>query len=316
MTKILVLENDAKLERSRHHYVMTFLENYTGEVIDFSHLHSKSNTEIWVALNECTDIITQTCFINGSDSQFYSFLRLLTKIKETKNIYIALLGSSLQNWFEELDPSELYDIKQHNIYELGYDGTTTKLSFAHITMPILRQLVTERIYKREGLNRLTGDKVRVLGCNAVGEAFEGLKIGEIVPVVDMSELDPNSKRGVWIMGNGEPIKLVNDCGLQEYELVNPTVLDVVEEIFKLVGGIINGKEVVKDEYGDDTVQLASVSIDSLTAIEVKGYVSLIEDEEMSAMDKANMICEELNIPKRGNRQNIYNLINKFGSVKI
>ena len=286
--KVLILENDVKLNKSNHHYIFKFLESYTGEIIDFSNLHTKTDMQVWSALNDCTDIAVQTCFINGSDYQFYQFLSLLSKIKESKNIHIALLGSSLTDWFDKLEVKDLMKINHHKIFSLDYDGTLTHISFAYKILPYLRSEVLKRTYHRTAINRPTNIKVKILACNGCGEIFKTLPIGEIVDTLDMSLYDENVNRGVWVWGNNVPVKLINDCGLQEYAIISKLSTDEqIEEIYKLVG----------------------LKFTDIERLKLLAFTQIIEDDEYSNMDKANILCEEMEIEKRGNRQRIYTFLN-------
>lgn len=284
MKKLLILENDFKLSRDNHYFIFGFLDKWKGDVIDFSGLHLKTSTELLSAINDCTDIITQTCLVNGSDQQFYQILSLLSKIKEPKNVFIALLGQNLFEYLDSaLDDEQIISIKQHSIYELSYGGESKKIDFPKRMLSISEQ----ENYRKTGLSRKTGRKVKILACNATGAAFNGLKFGSITDEIDMSNQDPNKARGVWIWGNGEPIKLVNDCGLQEYEIASKlTSTDVLDEIHKSTDA--------------DIVQL--------TDLERYGLVSLIENTEADLTELSNCICEQLRIQKRSNRQKIYRLL--------
>lgn len=290
--KILILENDLKLDINKHHYVFGFLEAHPdAEIIDFSGFRHKRTDEIFEAVNQCTDIVTQTCLINGSEQQFDQMLMLLSKISEPKNIYIALLGDDLGEYFDSyIEDKELTLIQQHKIFSLGHCGEATQLDFSARINTYLNKIKAEENYTLSAQSRPTGRKIKILACNGCGNAFNGLPIGGIVPELDMSEQDTNSNRGVWIWGNGEPIKLVNDCGLKEYEVAGDLS---TTDIFTMIE------------------KSTPANISELTPLQIIGLASIIEDEGISAEERANFICEELNIPKRGNRAFIFNLLGKL-----
>ena len=51
-------------------------------------------------------------------------------------------------------------------------------------------------------------KVKITFCNALGEEFRNLEPGSIHEVVTPPEGYKNDNTGVWVMGVGEPVKLL------------------------------------------------------------------------------------------------------------
>lgn len=291
--KLLVIENNSTLDNLI--YVNEFMANYKGEIIDFSGFRLKKTEEIIKAVVQATDIVTQTCFINGSDVQFDNMVTLLSKIPQSKNVHIAFLNRNLYDFItNQLSDEELLSINHHNIFELEFDEEmvlqSKKLDFNSIINPYLEKVAAKAKYKEEGKSRTTGRKIRILACNASGMAFKGLPIGSVVDEIDNSNADENPGRGVWVWGNGEPIKLVNDCGLLEYEIVSAmTSEDKFYEILKSIGYMRH---------------------EEISPSSTIGFITIIEDNNVDNMSKANFFCEELKIPKRTNRSIIYHFLNK------
>ncbi len=154
-------------------------------------------------------------------------------------------------------------------------------------------------YKDTARTRTTGRKVLVLGCTAYGEAFKNLPIGEEVDELICDDLLTTKipPRGIWIWGNGEPIMLVNDNGFREYQF--STKLDS-EGILKDIGRLVNQDKNFK----------------KLKELTLRGFLHIIEDEEEYPLGKANLICELLKIPKRGNRQKICTLLQENLPVSV
>lgn len=50
--------------------------------------------------------------------------------------------------------------------------------------------------------------IEIIQCTAVGKAFENLKPGTIHTVIDAPE-GANNNGGVWVMGEGEPVKVLH-----------------------------------------------------------------------------------------------------------
>lgn len=285
MKKALIIENDSTIKDCWH--VTNFLKTWDGDKIIFTRFRSREKDEVIEAIRMCSDIVTQTALVSGSQVQFENMLTIMSKFKEPKTIHMALLGGSLFDYMDNYCSDEdLTSIRHHKIYEMTFDGEQL-IDFTERINAHLLKLDEDKKYKGTAGQRLTGRQVLILACNATGGAFKSLKVGETVPEVDMSERDPNPKRGVWVLGDGEPVKLVNDCGLREYRIVSKMdAQQKIEEIFKTIAGDIT-------KYSD---------------MFIAGMESVISDEEYDSMQKANYLCEQLAIPKRYNRSIISDIL--------
>jgi hypothetical protein len=58
-------------------------------------------------------------------------------------------------------------------------------------------------------------RIRIKYCTALGKVFENLTPGSEHNVINPPSPYKNDKRGVWVMGIGEPVKLLNG----EYETI-------------------------------------------------------------------------------------------------
>lgn len=297
---LVVIENDFSLEHAS--YVNSFMDQYNGDIIELTGFRQRNDKEIGLAFSNATDLAVQTCFVNGSEQQLFALVGVFAKLKNPINIYIALLGDDLQEFLENnLTPEELFSVKQHNIYVMGRNYCELNeekhklLDFSPIVKKVYKELSKKHVhdlfvkhYQSTAIQRPTGKKIKILGCTAHGPQFQNLPIGEIVDELDCSKIDPNPSRGLWVMGNGELIKLINDSGFREYEIVSH--LSTEEKLI---------------EIGKST----DLSLDKLSRLQICGLINILEDKELDSMSKANIICEEIKIPKRGNRQIIYNLLN-------
>lgn len=287
MKKLLIIENNGRLDEKEQRQVFAFVKEWDGEIIDFSGFSQKSTSQIIEAIGDCTDIITQTCFVNGSDSQFQMMVSLLAKFPDSKNIYISYLGGNLFEYMDRyLEDVELVSIKHHNVFEWKYkddysDMEAIKMDFSERINALLNKIENDKKYHQSATTRTTGRKIKILACNGCGKAFDNLPIGEVVDELEMDKTDPNKKRGVWVWGNGEPIKLVNDCGLKEYEIAS---------------------EIDFSSFIYEVRQLTGLDLNHLNGLEKEGVLSLLEDEEETDISVANFICEQTNIPKRHNRE--------------
>lgn len=306
MRTLLVLENDYLIPPSIERFIRFFEEgNKDCKVIQLNNLKCREKIEIISAFSEATDIVVMTQFVQGSDYQLYEFSKLLAKM-ESKNFFIQ--NSDIKESFEKnLDDKDIYDIRHHNVYQIyGYHEPPKLITFPeaikrHEDFLAEEKRIADELSKNkeEAKQKPTGIKIRILACNTGGKEFSALKIGSVVDTLDCSSFDPNPncssfdpnpKRGVWIWGVTEPIKLVNDCGLQEYEIVtsNLSFSDKLDLSFKHAGIDFN-------EYSE---------------IELRGLLSIYEDPDLSSLEKAQEFCDFVNIERRGNRRIIADLIEK------
>ena len=58
-------------------------------------------------------------------------------------------------------------------------------------------------------------KIKITKCEAFGKHFDNLTPGSIHEVIDCPFLDEGEIEGVWVMGVGEPVKVLTN----EYETV-------------------------------------------------------------------------------------------------
>ena len=149
---------------------------------------------------------------------------------------------------------ELAKMAHHNLYEItslnpDIDHERNEQWFEEVSLiPYKLQcdakvesdnniLRFEQQYRDEAINRKTGYKVMIKDVVASGDQFKTLVKGDILDVLDMSKQDPRVNRGVWVWGNGEPVKLLNEDNYNEYELVldETTPMNIIAtEILKMV----------------------------------------------------------------------------------
>lgn len=295
MKTLLILENDVSLSSSILRFKRQFEDNNEGcAIIEFTMLQTKTRDDIITAFMIATDILVETQFVSGSDYQLIQFASILAKM-ESKNVFIQ--NSNIKSEFEKhLEDEELYSIKHHNIYKIyGTYEEPELITFPEAIKKHEDFLEMERIkaetlaqYKDEAKSSPTGIKVRILACNANGAEFKSLQIGSTVDTLDCSKFDPNSSRGVWVWGLTEPVKLINDCGLQEYEIINTdlTTSDKLNLSFRHCG----------------------INMDDFSDIELRGLIHVYDDDEYGNLEKAQVFCDFVKIERRSNRRMIANIL--------
>jgi len=168
----------------------------------------------------------------ASDAIFFSstFLRvdevrsigiLFAKIKEPKMIFgHVMAGRSLAVEIEDIwDLEELNSMSHHRVFEIHERSITEDGAITEIPMSVYPEQVKkkeeERIERNKGFKK-TGFRVKILDLQAHGKAFSNLKKDEVVDELDCSSIETNPGRGIWVMGEGEPVKLLNSDGYNEW----------------------------------------------------------------------------------------------------
>lgn len=104
-----------------------------------------------------------------------------------------------QNLVTIIKGKRAYDILKCS--KCGIEGKTHSLT----TIGFKGSYSQEKV---ENCNNAAPAKIKVTECAAQGPAFENIKPGTTHAVVDPPEGHDNS-RGIWVMGVGEPIKLLH-----------------------------------------------------------------------------------------------------------
>lgn len=164
------------------------------------------------------------------------------------------------------------------------------------------RLAAEQLYRDEAPNRPTGQMVLVKTVMATGKQWANLQTGQILPALDMSQQDPRHNRGIWVMGVTEPVKLLNDSGYDEYEVIiseDTPLSNIAVEVLKMVDWF-EVKE--KDIYA------------------VIGFIedALADEENKSSQLHWNLTAwlDDNNLPRRGNRNKIETYLNKVLAKRL
>jgi hypothetical protein len=97
----------------------------------------------------------------------------------------------------------------------GYDLLQCIHCKANVKHRTLSEPFTKRKCKEREVPIVIPRVIKIIHCNGFGEAFSNIKDGTIHAVVEHPEADKNNDKGVWVMGNGELIKVLND----EFEII-------------------------------------------------------------------------------------------------
>jgi hypothetical protein len=109
-----------------------------------------------------------------------------------------------QNLVTLTDRTGMYDL-----YKCAFCGLTGKAyTLTEITVNDRVKSATENCPKAKKVK-----KIRITNCRAAGQVFANLTPGSVHDVVDAPKGQPNNLAGVWVMGVGEPVKVL----VGEYE---------------------------------------------------------------------------------------------------
>ena len=313
--KLVVIENDWKIPDT----VTRFIRNMKPvEVREFTNFANCDKKDFFPALMWCDTIIVETTLINTY--QIDEMVELMSKIREPKQI-IFTWEDTVNRLYEYLkDEDDIVKIAHHKIghyshtfeIEDGKDPIIITNLFSDKAIIVaerlrveeeLRQikLAAEKKYRDEAPTRLTGQTVLIKTIQASGKEWSTLKTGDIVPALDMTEQDPRANRGIWVWGLTEPVKLLNDSGYDEYEIIT-TEETPLREIALEVLKMVNAFEIKeKDVYG------------------VIGFIeAALAEEDKSAQLHWTLTAwlDDNDIPRRGNRNKIETYLNKVLGYRL
>ena len=295
MKTLLVLENDSILPVAIEHYIREYKEKYPDcKVIVLTELSYVDSNTLIGHIKDADTIAVQSQFIDDSYYQLISIAEVLAKMP-SKDVVIN--NNNLQHRLQSILNDELLDsITHHNIFKMESARRSIMLNFDSHLKEYREKIAFEKKYKDEARFRVIG-KVRIINCVAFSPVCTNLPIGDIVDRLDMSKLDNQPQRGVWIQGNGEPFKLVNDLGTPEFEII--TSLDTEDQEKEIVSIICNSLSIT---MSDEQHALA------------EKYVKKAFRDNRGLTVMANEICEYLDIAKRGNRSAIVKILNKYFKI--
>jgi len=224
MKKVLFIENghfdDMKgtiIDRVYERLVEAEIE---VKIINYASNHKQ---EVLEGVMWCDSIYFASTFLY--EDQIKGLGDLFIKIAIPKSIYgYSMSGYPFSYHLENIwDLEELSKMSQHKVFEIegiDYSSETEGVIYKNINMLSFKEKwdkqEVERIKKNQGFKK-TGRTVLIGKIRAVGKQWSTLKEGDIVNELDCSEIDPNPKRGIWVMGFDEPVKLLNSDGYEEWK---------------------------------------------------------------------------------------------------
>ena len=99
----------------------------------------------------------------------------------------------------------------------GIKGKTSSLNTIHVKGSYSLNKVKNCIVNTDSLAASkVGKKIKITYCSAMGKIFENLKPDSIHLIIEVPENEKSDTQGVWVMGVGTPVKVLNN----EFEYIN------------------------------------------------------------------------------------------------
>lgn len=287
---IVILENDRIEDGNRIMMMVNRLQDKPNIIILDRLMYNREQDEIFAAILKSDTVGVQTTFLHTN--QIKGFAKMFAKISEPKQIVFAYKESK-EKLIDILTSEELYNVRHHNIYYTdGYDKPVV-MNFSDIH----KQYEIELAEKAKELlaikDNKTGVKIRVTNIQANSKPFEGIKPGDILDVIDNSKNDPRPGRGIWVWGNGEPVKLLKEDGYNEYEFYSNELYSSENNVKGEVAGL---------SIEEQILLIVNKDLNILNIGKIKGCIELHNESPMTNF--GNLVCDMLEIERRGHRSQI------------
>lgn len=215
---------------------------------------------------------------------------LLIKVPLSKSIYgDSMSGYSFQYHLENIwNLEELAKMSHHKVFEIkgiDYSSEPSEVIYESVNMLLYKEQwdnqEIERIKKNQGFKKV-GRSVLIGKVEAVGKQWSNLKEGDIVDELDCTEIDPNPKKGIWVMGFDEPVKLLNSDGYEEWQYAELKSDCLAREFFSRGNAL-------------DKTELIKVVSDWIC------YGSLANLSDSEIWEWCDNLCKTVGVERRGNR---------------
>lgn len=293
---IVILENERIEDGNCIMMMVNRLQDKPNIIILDRLMYNREDNEILEAILKSDTIGVQTTFLYAN--QIVGFAKMFAKITKPKQIVFAYEHSK-EKLLDILTPEQFYSVKHHNIYYTDGYGEIGLFDFSDVHKQYEIELEKQAEELLATKDKKTGIKIKVTNIQAFGKAFQGIKTGDILDVIDNSKNDPNPDRGIWVWGNGEPIKLLKCDGYNEYEFYS-------NEHYSNKTNT-NG-EIVKLSIEEQILLIANKDLNLLNIGKIKGCIELHNDDNTTNF--GNLVCDILGIERRGNRTRINTLYNQ------
>lgn len=288
MKKVLVLENESLHKEDLVNVLIEDFKEQGHEITIIENAVRQDRDKIIQAMAAADILLFQTTWLRTHEVEPLG--KLLVAMKPMEIYALSLCSHSIYHNLENtFDVETLAKLSKHKLFDVKQ--THRSLRDADWAVEVdLKQYQTqldEAEAKRQNLYKglkPTGFKIKIKQLQAQGKVFSNLKEGDIVDALDYSKHDPNPKRGVWVMGNGEPVKLLNSDGYNEFEYADNKCFALATDFYTR-GNNANDVDGIR-----------------LLAQYVNGYlVKDINKGNKTLWDFCDEVCTLVGVERRGNR---------------
>ena len=239
-TKVLILENGFWDDNERSG-IYPFYRTLASQGVEFKIIDQasrKEKSEIITGLAWCEVLLFSSTFIYEHEVKGLGDLLGSSYFKDSPKTVIGYCCGNrgdLKFYLEKIwEVKELAKMGHHDVYELVNTHVDLGEPLQSIDMSVYKNQFDKDEEERVNMNHSmpkTGRKVRIKKINASGIQWSLLNENDEVDELDCSSIDPNPKRGIWVMGKDEPVKLLNDGGYEEWEFAELTAEGLTIEFF-------------------------------------------------------------------------------------
>jgi hypothetical protein len=288
MSKVLVLENEWLHKEDLVNILIQDFKEQGHEIIIIENAVRQDRDEVIKAMASADILVFQTTWLRTHEVEPLG--KLLVAMKPMEIYAISLCSHSIYHNLENtFDVETLAKLSKHKLFDVQQAHRSLRDENWAVEVDLKRyqkqlddaEAKRQKLYK--GL-KPTGFKIRIKKLQAFGNAWANLKEGDIVDALDYSKHDPNKGRGVWVMGNGEPVKLLNSDGYDEFEYADNKCFALATDFYT---------------RGNKADKASGIR---LLAQYINGYLSRdIENGEKTLWDFCDEVCNLVGVERRGNR---------------
>jgi hypothetical protein len=298
MTKVLVLENERLQEEDRINILIDDFREQGHEIQIIENAVRQDRNEVIQAMASADILVFQTTWLRTEEVEPLG--KLLIAMKPMEIYALSICSHSIYHNLEKtFDVETLAKLSKHKLFDIK--EVYRSLRGDDWAVEVNLKQYQEEIDKAEAESKTlyqglkpTGYKIKIKKLQAFGNAWSNLKEGDIVEAIDYSKHDNEPHRGVWVMGNGEPVKLLNSDGYDEFEYADNKCFALAKD-FATRGNRANDEETIK-----------------LIAKYLNGYLAKeVSSGKTTVWDFCDSVCTLVGVERRGNRHYFDTRINTY-----
>lgn len=287
MKNVLVLENEFIQSDDMVNRIIEKFREEGDNIVIIEQAYQQPKETLVQAILAADKLLFQTTWLRTE--QLSPFGNLLAIAKPLEIYAISICSHTLEHNLEKTFEVEiLAKLSKHKLFDVVDRWGEKENWVREVNLDVYQEKLDKEEEERQNLYKglkKTGFKILIKTIQAHGKQWSNLKEGDIVEELDYSEHDPNPKRGVWVMGNGEPVKLLNSDGYDEFEFADDKCFALAHDFFAR-GNARDQKDLI-----------------ILVAQYINGYLQRdIRTGEKTLWDFCDELCNTVGVERRGNRR--------------